>query len=228
MEQNNKLPTFIIILSAILFLGLLVNFFLVYKLGQNITKVDNNLNLLTNQINYVKNTSTPQPSPTTTQTDQQSTYTPQSSPTTTQPSPKISDNKISFRHIEITLPVGWKVEKSKQINNSMTNYSIKTDYQPYTVYAGLDIKIVTDSNSKQYYSSFPIRFSVGDIKIFQEDCGGAISCDGAIVGDEIYTFGWVVEDSSQVPPANLDGIWSPEHNITREKIDSILKTIKKI
>jgi len=228
MEQNSKTLKYIIVLLVVLFLGLLVNFFFVYKQGQNITEINNNLDLLTDQINYVEDTSAPQLSLITTQTDQQSTDTPQSSPTTTQQSPQISDNKISFRHIEITLPVGWKVEKSKQINNSMTNYYIKTDYQPHTVYAGLDIKIITDSISKQSYSSFPIQFSVGDIKIFQEACGGAISCDGAIVGDEIYTFGWVVEDSSQVPPANLDGIWSPEHNITREKIDSILKTIKKI
>lgn len=147
-------------------------------------------------------------------------------PVVTQGVSSFSQNLINFNGISLTFPSSWEVTEKETVNSRKDYFIIKTDYQPYTVFVGLNVEI-----NPPYKSSFiyePARFMVGDIKIVDNGCGGAIRCDVAVVDGDVYLLDWIIEKSTQPVPANLDGIWQPDNNITREKLDDILKTIKKI
>ncbi len=131
---------------------------------------------------------------------------------------------LGIDNFEIKLPNGWYFLEKGEYGDIY----VRTDYKPYNI----DLLINYNKNYKSDIEDYKINrkgfdyTKINDGEIFKIACGGALSCNGAIVGNDLYTFGFGVR-SDQKPPENLDGIWTPDHNITQEKIQNIMLSIKK-
>lgn len=138
---------------------------------------------------------------------------------------------------------GWKVCNSKKFSvrfkypNSWGNcidngnsLNIETNYQSYKVYLVLEIRQRELNQDIQTQKKNSINWRYQKIKngeIFGIPCGGAFECDGVIFNNEFYELGWLIE-SNQSRPIDWDGLWIPDHNISRDDIWNILSTIEKI
>ena len=63
-------------------------------------------------------------------------------------------------------------------------------------------------------------------EVFQDVCSGG-GCYGAIIEGNIYFFTMDIK-STQPVPEDFDGIWTPDHNITKDQIWTVLKNIELI
>lgn len=125
---------------------------------------------------------------------------------------------LKFAGIEMNIPDDWSFLKS----DGNTIY-VRTDYKPYDV----DLVIDYYKNNKAYAKDNSVfnQIEIKDGEIYQNACGGALSCWVAKIGKDQYYFTFNVR-SNQEPPENLDGIWTPGHNITGEMIQNIMLSIK--
>lgn len=128
---------------------------------------------------------------------------------------------LEILDLQFDLPSNWKVESV--IENKA---KILTDYPEYQVYLTLDVGKNTKMSISDYltYSADSITTDYG--QVYKVTCiGGSLTCTGALIYGNKYTFYWDIE-SNQPAPTNLDGIWRPDHSITREILLDITKTVK--
>lgn len=131
---------------------------------------------------------------------------------------KSTDQNFTIQDLQMTMPKTWQLDKQ-----SDSTVFLQTDYQPYNVLLVLRVR-----NTSQQDAEDGFDFTkTPSAEIFKLACGGTLACNGAIIGDETYTFSWSIQTSQPVPK-DLDSIWVPEHNVTQEDIWAILKTITKI
>lgn len=136
-----------------------------------------------------------------------------------------SGNLITIDDIQMELPDSWSFIRKDEYNSIY----IRTDYKPYDV----DLVIDYRKNPKLFKEDYKDTrggydyTKIADGEIFKVPCGGALACTGAIIGNDIYEIGFLVE-SNQNPPENLGELWTPDNNITDDKIWDIMLSIQKI
>lgn len=135
-----------------------------------------------------------------------------------------SSGNLRFSGIEISLPDGWNFLETDE-----NNIYIRTDYRPYDVDLVISYKKNNKSDIESYNSSYKNYNSteIAEGKIYQIPCGGPLSCQGAIIGKDLYVFIFDIR-SNQIPPENVEGVWSPGHNITSDLIQSIMLSIRSV
>jgi len=136
-----------------------------------------------------------------------------------------NENVFQIDDVKMILPEGWSAD-----NQTQSRVYIKIDYnEPYDVFLKIEASKNQISEIKRYKedrSGYEYTTTQNG-EIFKIACGGAFDCNGAIMDGDVYTFVWYIE-SNQPAPENLDGVWTPDNNVTREDIWNILKSIKKL
>lgn len=123
--------------------------------------------------------------------------------------------------LQFSYPKNWgdcKVEDN--------NIYFRTDFEKYNVDLVGEIK-KADYLLEEYGNNVDNEKISENIEVFKIGCGGALSCAGIKVDNHIYEIGWQVS-SDQKSPENLDGIWTPDHNITDDQMWNIVKSVKYI
>lgn len=108
------------------------------------------------------------------------------------------------------------------------NIYFRTDFEKYNVDLVAEIKKIDTSKTdiKEFFASGWNNEKISEnIEIFEVPCGGAILCGGIKINNNIYTIDWVVSSDQKVPE-NLDGIWVPENDVTKDQILSIMRSVK--
>ena len=153
---------------------------------------------------------------------------------TSEPSPTITNSDKTFKvaGLEFEIPSNWSLisagENLKYSNKNYEYYSVKflTDYKLYKVYALADIRI-DNTNKNNYLCDIwnPIKTQSGQV------CQVAGSGYGHFYinlnNGKNYYISWGVE-SNQSPPKDLDGLWSPDNNLTDETMMNFVKSAKLI
>lgn len=101
----------------------------------------------------------------------------------------------------------------------------ETKYNNYNIKLFGSIIEVNEKMKKQI--SLEQKEQIDDLIIYNIDCGGVFTCSRfGFNNDSLYEIVWEVL-SDQSPPDNLEYIWRPDHDITREDVNNILRTIKR-
>jgi hypothetical protein len=118
---------------------------------------------------------------------------------------------------KIQYPVAWG---DCQIQND-TSLTIRTDYDKYQVDLLLKInKATKDAYTKARKTANGIsRLNNGEF--FEEAQGGAIMSGMMLLGDKYYSYNFDVK-SNQPTPEKLDGVWVPDHKVTKDILLDIL------
>lgn len=128
-------------------------------------------------------------------------------------------NILKISDIQMDLPKSWSV-----ISVSDNSAKILTGYNQYQVYLTLKL----DKNNSIAQSSYKsagtmTKTQYGDV--FDVQGGGTKGWTGALINNDKYSFIWDIE-SNQPTPANPDGIWRPDDNVTSEILLNITKTVR--
>lgn len=129
----------------------------------------------------------------------------------------ISTNTVQVVDLKFTTKTPWIVTyETKHFA------CILTESKPYLVYMLFEArKNPIDNPNDSKYDSRQVTYG----EIFKVACGGGF-CAGANVGSDVYEFNYSVQ-STQPAPADLDGIWNPDNNITDDQVNKLLSTISK-
>ncbi|MFH1523007.1 MAG: hypothetical protein ABIE43_04300 [Patescibacteria group bacterium] len=109
-------------------------------------------------------------------------------------------------------------------------FIFKTDYKEHDVYSLINITSVDKNETLLIQNIKKGRGDIGvpfkDGVIFNFGCSGS-PCIEALLENEFYKIDLSI-DSNQLAPDYYDGIWSPDHNITRDIDWNILTTLEVI
>jgi hypothetical protein len=133
---------------------------------------------------------------------------------------KENSNLLKISDIKMDLPDGWKV-----ISVNENKAKILTDYKQYQVSVNLVLG-KNDQDAKETYESVKsnsVKTQYGEV--YNIACGGPNGCTGAFINGNLYSFIWTIE-SNQPYPADLDGIWVPDNNLTGQTFLNITKTVR--
>lgn len=143
-------------------------------------------------------------------------------PTTTVPATANPTNpvekQITLAGINLTIPGKWQVESND--NNSAR---ILTDYPAYKVelLVRLENASLTESGYKSSFDNTITKYG----EVFKTSLGGAFDSTGIKINGKLYLFIWEIV-SNEPTPSNLDGIWTPKHNVTDSDIWNITLSAK--
>ncbi|MFZ2310747.1 MAG: hypothetical protein WAW11_04350 [Patescibacteria group bacterium] len=105
--------------------------------------------------------------------------------------------------------------------------TFKTDYDKYQV----DLILTMNSATKEKYSEAKktaINLThLNNGEFFEEAQGGAMMGGMMLLGGNYYDYIFDIK-SDQPAPENLDGVWVPENNITKDVMLNILSSVEKV
>lgn len=129
------------------------------------------------------------------------------SPTESKPNIN-SVNKVTLSDIKLTIPSNWKIE-----SNDGKSAKILTDYQPYKVELSINLEndILTKSNYESGFGNTKTKYG----EAFKVAQGGGFNVTGIKINEKLYSFSWEITSNEPIP-SNLDGIWTPKHNVSEE------------
>lgn len=138
-----------------------------------------------------------------------------------------NDTSATFQvnGFEFTLPQKWKL--SKVVGSKAY---ILTDYKPYTVYLTIEAKLAEQllTEDDLAISEKERSLKLPDGMLYETGGNGVEASYFVRESDnQIYSIFWDVE-SNQSAPESLGGVWAPDHNVTRDDIWSIMKTLRVI
>jgi len=97
----------------------------------------------------------------------------------------------------------------------------ETSASPYNVIEKIDIQV-----SPYEPLEGELIEETTDARIYLNPCGGALACYYVELETGTYEVYWNTPTSNQDPPDDLDGIWIPDHNVTREVILDVMRTFR--
>jgi len=110
------------------------------------------------------------------------------------------------------------------------NFIFQTKYNSYNIYLIAQIQ-KNNENDIHFYVNKRNGENYTNIKDGEAfkvvGFGGSFDYTGAILENNLYMISWNIESDEQAPQ-NVNGIWTPNHNINRNQIWNILKTIELI
>lgn len=144
-----------------------------------------------------------------------------------------SDKTFNVADLEFKIPENWSLVsiekdiKNTKVISNYVYYQIKflTDYKPYKVYALASIHI-NNTNKNDYICDWnPIKTQYGQVCEISGSGYGHFYIN--LNNGKNYYISWGIE-SNQSPPKDLDGLWSPDNNLTNEIMMDFCKSTKPI
>jgi len=97
----------------------------------------------------------------------------------------------------------------------------ETSQDPYNVIEKIDVFA-----SDQELVGEGVIEETENATIYANPCGGALACYYVEFEDGLYEVYWNIPSSNQEPPEDLDGIWHPDHNVTKDVILEVMRTFR--
>ncbi|MFA4845876.1 MAG: hypothetical protein WC654_04935 [Patescibacteria group bacterium] len=121
---------------------------------------------------------------------------------------------FTVSNLTFEIPSPWTVVSSDE-----STAVIRTEIDPYLVDVVMEVEEIDEVDT---FDGLAATTSVA--KIYNVAQGGAFDWYYMSVGDKSYSIVWQIE-STQPLPADLDGIWVPDHTVSREQLLDVLKTV---
>lgn len=124
---------------------------------------------------------------------------------------------LSFGDLQFKLPDGWTVAQEMQGSEGIKKASVNVPDSQYDV----QLTMVVTEGTTYDVDQEPLAQNQ-DAKVYLVPCGGAFACYALVYQDEYkreYAFDII---STEPVPENLDGVWNPSTEVTREELVDFL------
>lgn len=125
---------------------------------------------------------------------------------------------IQFTEIIFELPSDWSINQNVAGAEGLQQAQFTIPDEQHNVQLNMDL------NERFTPPGEGILTTQDNVTVYQVACGGAFACFGLTINDSYNrSIGFTIESDEQ-PPADLDGIWRPSTDLTRDQLIDFLLT----
>jgi len=135
---------------------------------------------------------------------------------------KDSDSQFSIDNIKFSMLTNWLVAKEENGKIYIKNLNYKSKYDVF-LFPSRIVRTVMGGSAVFDKSAAPIKINGGEI--FNEAIGGAFAGYVVDMNGFEYEIIWDIV-GNELPPSNIDGLWTPSHGFTQGDLLEIMKTAK--
>jgi len=126
-------------------------------------------------------------------------------------------NSVEVSGLTFTLPSEWTVVSSED-----DQVLIQIPDPQYNIVVPFEVKEYTGNVSGLTL----IKETASGAKLYGEACAPTLGCVYIQHKDKMYLAVFLMATSDEVPPENLDGVWFPNANVTREQMTDVFASVK--
>lgn len=127
-----------------------------------------------------------------------------------------NEQLVTLQDFSVEAPDHWDV-----IYYASNEAQFKTPDPSFMDYLIMDVQEVSDFEAAE--ASIAATNEATEVVVYDDACGGALDCFTLQVGESHYSVTFTVE-STETPPADLDGVWAPQVEVSTQELIDLLMT----
>ena len=128
-----------------------------------------------------------------------------------------SANSVEVSGLNFTLPSEWTVVSSEN-----DQALIQIPDPQYNIVVPFEVKEYTGNVSGLTL----IKETASGAKLYDEVCAPTLGCVYIQYKDKMYLAVFLMATSNEPSPENLDGVWFPKANVTREQTADVFASVR--
>lgn len=136
----------------------------------------------------------------------------------------VDSNSVEVAGLTFDLPTHWEVVS---VEESAARISIPDEQ--YEVFLPLEVEQlsetqqakIADGNMGEFLEETPTG-----AKVYDEVCAPTSGCAYILYRERAYQVTFLVPEGNEPPPADLDGPWFPNADVTRDEISEVFSSVR--
>lgn len=133
-------------------------------------------------------------------------------------------NTVEVAGLTFDLPSDWEVVSAE---DSLARIAIPDDQ--YDVVLPFEVEVLDASQTEKLRAGemgeSPEEVASGAM-VYQEACAPTNGCVYILHNEVGYLATFLIVESNELPPADLDGVWFPSVDVTREEIAEVFTSVR--